>query len=97
MVKYVLNLHENDREHTQAYQEQFRLKTREELIELYNKQLKIGIVGVRMQSLYLYALRQVMIDEFGISPIDLEKGMVISLTGKAKLSDGSLEIDPIEE
>ncbi len=44
----------------------------QELAEIYFRQQKVGITGVRMQLLYLYALRKVLIERFGNSPIEYD-------------------------
>lgn len=97
MVKYVISLREEDREYLQTTRNKLRQKSKQELIELYNRELRTGIVGVRMQTLMLYALREVMLEVFGSSPVDWQNGMVLSLTGEARLSDGQLQIESKEE
>jgi hypothetical protein len=60
----------------------------EELIEAYNRQVVIGIVGVRKQALYNLALGIAFKRRTGQSPVRYELN-VLSLTGKiAKDGDG---------
>jgi hypothetical protein len=51
------------------------------LIESYNHQAKLGIVGVHAQGLQLLAMRQVFLKRFGKSPVELFQGRIIRLKG----------------
>lgn len=52
----------------------------EELISSYNREAKMGIVGVRAQMLHIIALHQVFIKRFKKSPIKIEENTFISMT-----------------
>ena len=80
-MKYVVVSQGRDQEEIENYQVSFRKYSNEALIEAYNKQARLGIVGVHQQAWYLLALRQVLIERFGESHVELEDGCVISLKG----------------
>ena len=63
----------------------------EKLIELYNRQVEVGIVGVYRQAVYLAALRKQFIDRFNQSPIELKKDILLTLTNKIKVQNGILK------
>jgi len=60
------------------YEQRFRQKTDNELAESYFRELKIGMTGVRMQMIYIIALRKVLLERFGNSPIEFD-GIVLEL------------------
>ncbi len=64
----------NDRnnEHYQNFRALFQQKTDKELAEIYFTQQKVGITGVRMQAYFLLALRDVLVERFGDSPIEFD-------------------------
>lgn len=61
-----------------------------ELIEQYNKQVDIGIVGVYRQAVFLVALRKVFKDRFNQSPVHLKDNVLVSLTSKVKHKEDAL-------
>ena len=61
-----------------------------ELIELYNKQVEIGIVGVYRQAVYLVALRKMFLERFNQSPVHVKDNVLVSLTGKVKQKEDAL-------
>ncbi len=74
MLKGVIpNLDSEDSAVIDDYKNRFSAKTDKELAEAYFKQQKIGITGVRMQMLYLIALRETLIGRFGDSPIEYDE------------------------
>ena len=75
---------EGDREIIQDYIIRFRGYRNQELVEAYNREARMGIVGVHQQQLYLYALREVMKDRFRHSPIFYESG-IMGMQGEVKL------------
>lgn len=89
MLSHVLVFWKGDREVIKKYVESFRQKTPKELVDLYNKEQSCGIIGVRGQSLYLYAMHQVFKERFHDSPIILE-GTLLSLSKPLELVDGKL-------
>lgn len=85
----------------------FEVCTNEALIEAYNKQSKCGICGVHAQTLYLIALRHVILNRFGESPIAMkdyaiEIGDQIELSGKTfkyvdKATQNTYPVEPLKE
>jgi hypothetical protein len=63
----------------------------EELVDLYNNQVRIGIVGVHQQALQLIAINMEFIKRLGESPIGIEDNTVISLKGFIKLEKGKIK------
>lgn len=53
-----------------------------ELIDRYNKQVDIGLVGVHQQALYVVALHYCMLDRLGFSPVEIKGGNLIRLGRK---------------
>ena len=53
-----------------------------ELIQRYNRQVEIGIVGVHRQALSIIALHLSFLDRFSSSPIEIEDGVLIKLGSK---------------
>jgi hypothetical protein len=59
----------------------------DQLIEAYNRQARIGVVGVRAQMLYLQAMHEVFINVFGKSPF-ATKGHAFGIGGLIRLKGG---------
>ncbi len=59
----------------------------EELIDSYNRQAEIGIVGVYKQAIHLLAMRLLFKERFDYSPIVIKDQVVISLSGKVTAQD----------
>jgi hypothetical protein len=89
-MKYIFDNREGDKEIIDGYVNELSQKNRQELVDCYNREVKIGIVGVRRQSLYLCALRIVFGQVFGDSPIGLENGVVLDLKGRIILAGDRL-------
>ena len=81
-MKYVFISREGDQETFRTFYKNLEAFPNEILLEQYNREVKIGIVGVHAQALKLLALRKIFLERFGESPIIFEDNMVISLTGK---------------
>jgi len=84
-MEYYLQLREGDQQIIDDHIRWFKEKTSQELVDLYNDQVKCGIVGVHGQGLYLIALDHVFKKRFGKSPITL-KNNVIGLGRKVRLA-----------
>lgn len=84
-MKYLLTPKAGDKEIIQDEIDSLSLSTKDELVKRYNRQVEIGIVGVRGQALVIFALAKVFIQVFGKSPITLEQNMVLGLSGKIYL------------
>jgi len=63
------------------YYESFSKKDTQELIDSYNRQVKIGIVGALQQGAHLKAIHQVFMDDFNVSPIYGLHKNIIQLSG----------------
>lgn len=81
-MKHVFTSREGDKEQFLKNFERIQKLSDHQLIEKYNAAVKTGIVGVHAQALHLLAMRKVFLKRFGKSPISIEDGIVISLTGK---------------
>ena len=76
-MKHVFIPREGDKERFAVRVRQFREFSDRVLIEAYHRQVRCGITGVHAQAVYLLALRKVMGERFGNSPITLEDGCII--------------------
>lgn len=63
-----------------------------ELIQNYNHEAKIGIVGVRQQIRYLLAMRKEFLKRFGVSPVYVSEKYVVGLTGPIELVNNRIRI-----
>ena len=80
---------EGDREIILNYIASFRGGSDQKLVEVYNREARMGIVGVRKQQLYLLALREVMRERFGHSPIFFES-WILGMQGEVRLVNGKV-------
>ena len=78
-MKHLFMPREGDKERFLNNLGHFRKKSDQELIDAYQREANIGITGVHAQALHLLALRKVMKERFGESPITLEDGCIIGL------------------
>ena len=74
----VLNISNEDYMIIRKNEKAFRECSDADLAKKYFKQMRMGIVGVRKQILYLIALRNVMKERFGRSPIEFD-GIILEL------------------
>jgi hypothetical protein len=81
-MKYVFISRKDDQETFKKFYRDLEDLPNETLLEQYNNQVEIGIVGVHSQALKLLALRKIFLERFGESPIILEDNIVIGLTGR---------------
>ena len=81
-MKYVFISRKGDQETFKKFFRDLEFLPNETLLDQYNRQVDIGIVGVHAQALKLLALRKIFLERFGESPILLEDDIIISLTGK---------------
>lgn len=70
------NYSHQDKAIIDEYKDSFSKKTDKELAEIYFKQQKVGITGVRRQLIYLIALREVLLKRFGESPIEYDGNII---------------------
>lgn len=64
--------------------------TNDELVQRYNRQVEIGIVGVYAQAVILLAIRILFIERFGHSPVVVKDEIVIAITEKVRDENGGL-------
>ena len=75
---FILNMSEDDQQMIRKDEHDFKRWTDKQLAEKYFGQAKLGITGVRRQILYLIALRNIMQERFGRSPIKFD-GIAVEL------------------
>ena len=78
-LKHILIERPGDRKIISENIAQYRLKTNTELIERYNKQQALGLVGSWPQALLCFSLCIIFKERFGKSPV-LVENFVLSLT-----------------
>ena len=89
-MEYVLVQREGFKEEFFAAVEGLKELSSEELVQRYNRQVEIGIVGVYKQAIGIVALRYHFRIRFNQSPVQVSNNVIISLTGKVKIVDESL-------
>lgn len=89
-MKYVYLHRKGDKESFNNYKNKFKKKSLSQLVAAYNDQVRIGIVGVHQQALYLIALRNVFISKIGESPITVEKDIILGMQGEITIVDGKI-------
>jgi len=82
-TEYLLLTQGGDREILNQEIENISTFSNEKLVELYNAQSRLGIVGVRRQAIYLLALGVVLKKRMGEGPI-YYKDNILGLKGKIK-------------
>jgi hypothetical protein len=80
-----------DAEEIRKYKKSFEEDTLESLIEDYNKQARLGIVGVHQQALYLIALKEEFEERLINCPIYL-KDHILGMKGEIEMVDGEVRI-----
>ena len=88
-MKAIVIFFEGDREVILDYIASFMGDSDLKLVDAYNRETRMGIVGVRKQQLYLLALREVMRERFGHSPIFFERG-ILGMQGEVRLVNGKV-------
>ena len=68
MKTFIYSDYPEDNEIIKAYIERFNQYTNQELVDAYNRESKMGIVGVRRQALFLLALNHAFLNRFKNSP-----------------------------
>ncbi|MET7029806.1 hypothetical protein [Sediminicola luteus] len=81
-MKYVFVSRKGDQETFKTFYRDLINLSNKSILEQYNREVNIGIVGVHAQALKLLALRKIFLERFGESPINFEDNMVISLSGR---------------
>ena len=78
-LEYLYIAAPGDREIVMKNYEELKLRTDQEILDSCERQAKIGIVGSRSQALYLVALRKLMLERFGSSPININNEYILSI------------------
>ena len=89
-MKYLNLSQSNDEQRLLEKIEEFVSLSNEELIAKYNREVRIGIVGVRAQMIHIWALHHTFLKRFNKSPMGTEDNSSISLGSKI-FYDPSLE------
>jgi hypothetical protein len=73
------------------YKESFSQMSTDELVEAYNKQARLGYVGVHRQVLYMLAMQREFIERFEVDIIEKDSsGMIFSMKSEVEVKDGKL-------
>jgi len=81
-----------DRERLLEHYQTLSNVTLEELVESYNKNVSIGIIGNQAQGLYLLAMHKVFLNKCGRSPISWTDNMVLALGTAVEASNGQWKL-----
>ena len=93
-MEYLFISNRYDVQPIKDYLEILKDKSNTELVEAYNKQAKIGIVGARQQIRHLLAMRYEFIKRFGESPVYVSDQYVVGMVGPIELHQNSIKIIP---
>jgi hypothetical protein len=88
-TKYFKIPRQGDNEAIINYKEDFEKYTLERLVEAYNHQARMGIVGVHQQALYLIALRKEFLERLEDSSINLQE-YILGMKGQICLINGKI-------
>jgi len=91
-MAYLFISNKDDVQPIQEYLEILKDKSNTELVAAYNREAKIGIVGVRQQIRYLLALRYEFMKRFGESPVYVSEQYVVGITGIIELVNNHIRI-----
>ena len=89
-MEYMLIVREGFREEVEKNMLEIEKFTNEELVQAYNRQVKIGIVAVYAQAVYLASMRYVFLARFQKSPVSIYERIIVKLNDKVILKDGIL-------
>ena len=81
-MKYLYDSRNGENESILEKTNEFLVLSNEELISKYNREVRIGIVGVRAQILHIIALHQTFLKRFKKSPVRVVESSAISLSGE---------------
>lgn len=88
-MEYINIKRPGDTEQIRKYKISLEEYTLEALIEDYNKQARLGIVGVHEQALYLIAMKQEFEERLIHSPIYLQDH-ILGMKGEIEIVDGEV-------
>lgn len=78
-----------DQETIQEVLNRFRFYNDQELVDTYNREARMGIIGIHQQQLYLIALSEVIRERFNHNPIFFES-CVTGMRGEVRLVEGKV-------
>ena len=93
MLKAVYGSRPGDEEKIRFYLNRFAKETDKELVADYNKQAKLGFVGVHQQMLFMLAVHYEFIKRFGESPVVVEDHggiKILDTKGEIVIEDGRI-------
>ena len=90
-MEYIFVKRQSDQNTIADYKTIFKKESLEEIVEIYNSQVRCGITGVHQQALYLIALKQEFKERMNESPIYLIE-YVLGLVGKIEIVNGQIKI-----
>ena len=90
-MEYINIQRSGDDDVIRNYKKSFEEYTLDALIDAYNKQARLGIVGVHQQALYLIALKQEFVERLISCPIYL-KDHILGMKGEIEMVDGEVRI-----
>jgi hypothetical protein len=86
-MEYMLIVREGFKEQVEKNMLEIEKFTNEELVQAYNRQVKMGIVAVYAQAVYLLSMRYVFLARFEKSPVCINDRIILKLSGSVKLKD----------
>lgn len=78
-MKHVIDPSPEDQKIIDEYLDTMSTWSPDELVKRYQREYKLGMVGVRRQVLFMIALSHAFDRAFGYSPITLEDGMIVGI------------------
>jgi hypothetical protein len=98
-MEYMLLIREGFREEVEKNMLAIEKFTNEELVQAYNRSVKIGILAAYGQAVYLVSMRYVFLERFQKSPVLINDKIILKLSGMVKLENELLfylDNEPVE-
>ena len=89
-MEYMLLIREGFREEVEKNMLAIEKFTNEELVQAYNRSVKIGILAAYGQAVYLVSMRYVFLARFKKSPVLINDKIILKLSGLVKLENDVL-------
>jgi len=89
-MEYMLLIREGFWEEVQKNMLAIGKFTDEELVQAYNRNVKIGIVAAYAQAVYLVSMRYVFLERFKKSSVLINDKIILKLSGMVKLENDVL-------
>lgn len=84
MDKYIFIQRKEDFQKLVNLKNNLNTISQEELINKFNREVKIGFTGVHQQALLIIALNQQFIKRYNDAPVIIENNLILSLKGTIK-------------